>query len=231
MPAREETASPSSLHERTLLAGVASALADGGEILDAAALVGDPPDQGTLTAALREHAGKSSVIVCAGVLERLSDFVGAVETLVALSAERGATVVIAVANDAFAGGLDEQRRSAWGEGAVAELRQLLPAEHLAFDQLALRGAALVPAGEVAQLTVPVEVDPAATVPIGFVLVFGPRASALAPVGSVGAADLRAERTHERARTAELEVLRARLHALDPGSEPAQANGGRPGASG
>jgi hypothetical protein len=211
--------------ERGVLERAAAALADDDRLLDADTLAGDPPDPAALVAALRDRAGEGSVIVCAGVLARLPDFLGVVEALVALARERDATVVLAVPNDAFADG-DGPDRTAWGEGAVAELRGLLPADHVAFHLLSLRGAALVPAGEPAHVAITVEADARATVPAAFVLAFGARASRLAATATVAAADLSAERAYDRARTAELEVLRARVGALDPRPELAPADGGQ-----
>jgi hypothetical protein len=69
--------------------------------------------------------------------------------------------------------------------------------------------------------------PRAVAPAGFVLAFGPQAQQLQAAASVVAADLTAERAHERARTAELEVLRARVAALDARPQLAPANGGQP----
>jgi hypothetical protein len=230
MPASEETTTPATALERVLVARVVSALADDRAPLDAAALAGDPPDADALVAALREQAQEGSVIACVGVLERLASFVGVVEALVALASERQATVVLAVPNDAVRDTAAGERHSVWGEGAVAELRGLLPADHVGLHLLALRGAALVPAGAAAEVGVSVSVDARATVPAGFVLAFGPRAQRLQATAAVAAADLSAERTHERARTAELEVLRARLAALDPGPQLAPANGGQPSES-
>jgi hypothetical protein len=209
MVAREEIAPPSARQERSLLDGVLAALAGDEPVVDAAALAGDPPDARALTAALRERVGDGAVVACVGLLERLPDFLGVVETLVALAGERRATVVIAVPNHAFGA---DGARSAWGEGAVTELRQLLPAGHVVFHELALRGAALVPAGESAGLPLDAVIDLRAAAPAAFVLGFGPRSGALAPAATVAAAALGAERAHERARTAELEVLRARVRA-------------------
>jgi hypothetical protein len=64
-------------------------------------------------------------------------------------------------------------------------------------------------------------------PAGFVLAFGPRAQRLQSTAEVAAADLSAERARERARTAEIEVLRARVAALDARPQLAPANGGQP----
>jgi hypothetical protein len=225
MPASEETTGPAAALERALVERAVRALADGDEALDAAALAGDPPDGGALVAALRERTAEGAVIGCVGVLERLESFAGVVHTLVALSAERQATVVLALANDAAGSdGAAGGRRSVWSEGAVAELRGLLPEDHVAFDVVALRGAALVPAGGAAELTAEVETGPGAGAPAAFVLAFGPRAPRLAATAAIAAADLSAERAHERTRTAELEVLRARVAALDARPQLAPANG-------
>jgi hypothetical protein len=225
MAAHEETTSPAAALERALVDRVVRALADDGIPLDATALAGDPPDADALVAALGEQAQEGAVIACAGVLERLASFAGVVHTLVSLSTERAATVVLALPNDAAADGAAGGRRSVWSEGAVAELRGLLPADHVAFDLVALRGAALVPAGGGGELTVGVE--GASGTPAGFVLAFGPRAGRLAAAAAVAPADLSAERDHERARTAELEVLRARVGALDARPQLAPGNGAQP----
>jgi hypothetical protein len=230
MPAPEETTSPSAALERVLVDRVVTVLADGREPLDAAALAGDPPDADALVEALRVRAQADSVIACVGVLERLGSFVGVVEALVALAAERQATVVLAVANHAVTEAAPGEHQSVWGEGAVAELRGLLPADHVALRLLALRGAALVPAGAAVEVGVSVDADARAAVPAGFVLAFGPGARRLQATAAVATADLSTERAHERARTAELEVLRARLAALDPRPELAPANGGQPSES-
>ena len=228
MHASEETTGPAAALERVVVERAVSALADGGEALDAAALAGDPPDGDALVAALREHAEQGAVIGCVGVLERLASFAGVVHTLVALTAERQATVVLALPNDAAGSdGAAGGHRSVWSEGAVAELRGLLPEDHVAFDLVALRGAALVPAGGSAELVAEVNTAASAVAPAAFVLAFGPRAPRLVAAAAVGAADLSAERAHERARTAELEVLRARLAALDARPQLAPANGGQP----
>jgi hypothetical protein len=230
MPASEETSTPATALERVLVDRAVRALADGREPLDAAALAGDPPDADALMAALREQVQDECVIAVAGVIERLASFVGVVEALVDLAVERQATVVLAVANDAVTHAAAGERRSVWGEGAVAELRGLLPADHVALNLLALRGAALVPADAAVEVGVSVDVDARAAVPAGFVLAFGPRARRLQATAAVATADLTAERVHERARSAELEVLRARLAALDARPQLAPANGGQPSES-
>jgi hypothetical protein len=228
MPLHEEASSPATASERVLVDRVVRALAGGNVPLDAAALAGDPPDADALVEALREQAREGSIIACVGVLERLASFAGVVHALVA-AAERQATVILGLPNDAVAEAATGERRSVWGDGAVAELRGLLPTDHVAFNLLALRGAALVPVGAEVGVNVGVEATRAVT-PAGFVLAFGPQAQQLQAAASVVAADLTAERSHERARTAELEVLRARLATLDARPQLAPANGGQPSES-
>jgi hypothetical protein len=228
MPLHEEASGPATASERVLVDRVVRALAGGNVPLDAAALAGDPPDADALVEALREQAREGSVIACVGVLERLASFAGVVHALVA-AAERQATVILALPNDAVAEAATGERRSVWGDGAVAELRGLLPTDHVAFNLLALRGAALVPVGAEVGVNVGVEAT-GAVAPAGFVLAFGPQAQQLQAAASIVAADLTAERSHERARTAELEVLRARLATLDARPQLAPANGGQPSES-
>ena len=225
MPLHEDASGPATASERVLVDRVVGALAGSQVPLDAAALAGDPPDADALVAALREHAHEGSVIACVGVLERLAGFAGVVHALVALAAERQATIVLALPNDAVADVAAGERHSVWGEGAVAELRGLLPHDHVAFRLLALRGAALVPVGTEVGVDVHVEAT-RAVAPAGFILAFGPRAHQLQAAAAVVAADLTAERAYVRARTAELEVLRARLAIFEARPQLAPANGGQ-----
>jgi hypothetical protein len=205
MRAGEAIVSPSARDERALVDRAVRDLASDRAVVDVAALAGAQPDPSALVAALREHVGEGAVVACVGVLERLAEFGTVVEALVSLASERAATVVLAVPNHAFA--IDDHA-SAWGEGAVDELRRLLPADHVLFHEVALRGAALVPEGEDARLTASVDIDPRTTAPVAFVLVFGPRMEGLSPQMHATAADVRAEREHDRGLRAELEVLRA-----------------------
>jgi hypothetical protein len=205
--AGEETANPSAAHERTLVARAVGELAGGEPVVDCRALAGHPPQAAALVAALRAHE-PAPVIACTGVLEHLADFVEVVEALVAISAERDATVVLDVPNRAVIGEAGATPASAWGEGALEELRGLLPADHVLLHEVALRGAAIVARGGHAELPVVVTVDADDAVPVAFVVAFGPRAARLLPAASVAPADVSAERAYDRARTAELEVLRA-----------------------
>ena len=227
MPAHHDAVSPASALEHALVARVAGELAGDAPVVDARALLADSADGDALVKALREQTEEGAVVVCAGVIERLASFAGVVHALVALAAERQATIVLALPNDAAADAPAGGRRSVWSEGAVEELRGLLPSDHVFLHLLALRGAALAPAGEAAEVDLSVDADARATAPAGFVLAFGPRAQHMRTGATVATADVSVERAHERARTAELEVLRARVAALDARPQLAPANGGQP----
>ena len=230
MPAHHDAVSPASALEHALVARAAAEVAGDVPVVDAAALLADSADGDGLVAALREQTQDGAVVVCAGVIERLASFAGVVHALVALAAERQATIVLTLPNDATADVPAGGRRSVWTEGAVAELRGLLPADHVFLHLLALRGAALVPAGDAAELELSVTADGRANAPAGFVVAFGPRAHRLRTAATVAAADVSVERARDRARIAELEVLRARVAALDARPQLAPGNGGQPSES-
>src|SRR4051794_8819814 len=93
-------------------------------------------------AALAPGAG----VTAFGVVEVVDGFAALVEALIEAAAERGVTVVLAVPNHAFVAPSGEARTS-WDAGAFAELRSLLPGDHVVLHQVALRGSALVAAEE------------------------------------------------------------------------------------
>jgi hypothetical protein len=96
------------------------------EGFDGEVLVLDPSD-------VQQLKGKKDVVVtCFDVIERLDNFAPLVEALESL---KNATVLLSVPND-VAGS------SAWGEGAFAELRSLLPDGHTVAEQTALAGSAI-----------------------------------------------------------------------------------------
>lgn len=180
--------------------------------LAVAELAGDAPlveltPQTASPARLREVVVEGAVVTAFETLELLPDFGEIVATLVALSAERRATVVLALPNGSHGAGRDP--------GAVAELRALLPEDHVTVHQLALRGSALAPAdGVVAEYSLDVEVDPAAE-PVAFLIAFGPRADELELTSAVVVqADVSAERAARAALEEELAALRARVAALE-----------------
>ena len=152
---------------------------------------------------LRERVPEGALLACLDVLDRVPAFAALVEVLQELARERGATVVLGVPNEALGGVGD----SAWTEGALAELRSVLGEGHVAAAVHELRGAAVVPEGAAAPSSV--EVDGAGSgAPVGWLLAFGAHAQRLASRALAGPVDTVEQRRWERAREAELAVLRA-----------------------
>lgn len=173
----------------------------------ATAVVGDFADPAEVER-LRETAGEGALITVFDTLEHLSAFAPLVDALVELTARQGATVVLSVPNHDVLATPSATHGTIWGEGALAELRSLLPAEHVVVHQLALRGSALIPQGTVSAYPTTVRLGDAAA-PVGWVVAFGARAGDLSEVLVVAQADMATERARQRALRAELEVLRAR----------------------
>jgi hypothetical protein len=225
MRAPEVTAGPLTALEREVVHVAVRGLAGDAPIVHADALTDAGADATALANALRDAVGEESVVACVGVLEHLTDFSIVVDTLVSLASERRATVVLAVPNDAANGGAATAGRpTTWTTGAVAELRRLLPAEHIALDVVGLRGAVLVAPGERIALEQTIEPPAEPSAAIAFVVAFGPRARHLGLATVVAAADMRAERNLELARQAELDVLRSA-----PLADDSAARGPRPDA--
>jgi hypothetical protein len=163
--------------------------------------------------ALRSAVPRGGVVTAFETIEHLEDFAETVEALIELSAERDATVVLAVPNHAFAQAT-EGTRTSWDAGAFAELRSLLPEGHVVLHQLALRGSAVAQADAApGARAVEAEVDPAGA-PVAFLAAFGPRAGDLGTAACVAQADLAGERAARARLVAELELLRARVAALE-----------------
>jgi hypothetical protein len=228
MAQRVRDTDPAARVERDARRHVAAGLGDrGGAWVDLRAedgpAAGDPPHEGAtpLTsafaddddlAAVREAAGRGGLVTVFDTLEHLPSFAALVQLLVELAEEQEATVVVGVPNDAV-GPLDPAaRRTTWDEGAFAELRSMLPADHAVWHQLALRGTAVVPAGHegLHEGAIALTDDDA---PVAFLAAFGPLAGELAPAVALVQAEVAAERAARRAADAELAVLRARVAAL------------------
>lgn len=164
---------------------------------------------GDVAAAAREHGRPGAVIACLDVLEQLDHFLPVVEALVA-AAKAGATVVLRVPNTPLTG---QRGASTWGEGAVEELRGLLPADAVVLRQVPLRGAAVV--REHGVLAVAVDVDVAGhDAASHFVAAFGPRAAELADAAAVAPADLAAERAEQHRLRSDVAFLEARVRELE-----------------
>lgn len=172
-----------------------------------AADLAEPGGIETLRGALADYDG--AAVTCFGVLDRLSAVVPLLDLLGELVETRGMTVVLdvpAAAPDA-AGDAD---RVVWGDAAFEELRRLLPGDPVVAHEVALAGAAIVPAGQDG-LTLPVQdVRVADVPPTAYLVAFGPHAADLVAATGIAAADRRAESRRVRELEAAVRYLEARL---------------------
>lgn len=161
-------------------------------------------------------------VTCFEAIEHLASFVPLVALLVELAEQADCTVVLSVPNDAFWAIENPHHATTWGEGAVAELRSLLPADHVVAHQVALQGSALVRAGATAEEVASVAIGDG--VPTHVLLAFGPGAESLAAGPRVVQADLSGQRRWERQRESDLAYAEARIGELEAASG-AGADGG------
>jgi len=171
------------------------------------------------TAAVRRATAEADgdvVVTCFGVIHQLEDFTALVDLLLALG-ERGATVVLSAPDDQAGALEDPHRRSAWSAGAAEELRRLLPAEAVAFKQVAVRASAIAPAEDEASVALGEVAVGAADRPVAHLLAFGPGSARLAPVGLARAADVEAERAEARRAVSDLAWMEAKLASLETGA--------------
>ena len=164
---------------------------------------------------LREKLAQwpEACITCFEVIEHLASFVPLV-TLLTERAEAGGTVLLSAPNDALTGTQNPFHLSSWGEGALDELRTMLPREHLVLEQVLLAGSALRRRDEPARNErADVAVTPIAG-PTHLLLAFGPRAGDVALPCLVEALDVDEHRTWERQREADLAFATARIGALE-----------------
>jgi len=189
-------------------------------------------------------------ITCFEVLEHLRDLAGVVELLVELATEHETTVVLSVPNDAFWAIENPYHETTWSSAGFAELRALLPKNHVFAEQMPLRGSRMEVHGAADHEPAGVEPHEGA-VASHFLAGFGPAAAQLRGAALVFEADQRAERswTNEReshlaytevaleaervslrALTAEMDDWRRYIHELEDrlgvpraGSEAAMAN--------
>lgn len=167
----------------------------------------DPEDLRRVRAALLDAApdGRRAV-TCFEVIEHLATFAPLVELLVELAGEQDCSIVLSVPNDAFWSLENPHHATMWGEGAVEELRRLLPADHVLMHQVALQGSALARVDE--QIREVTEATIGAGTPSHFVIAFGPDAARLGAAPRIVQADLEAQRHWERQRESDLRVLEA-----------------------
>jgi len=137
-------------------------------------------------------------------MEHLQDFAPLIEALKELAGRF--TVVLSVPNDAFWSLENPYHMTMWGDGSLAELRTVLPDDHVVLHQVSLQGSATVPAAD-GRLEMPVtaRADTDA-VPTHYLMAFGPRAGELRPAAGVAQVDLDAQRRWERQRESDLAVF-------------------------
>jgi SAM-dependent methyltransferase len=155
-----------------------------------------------------------AVVTCFETLAQLEDFAPCVELLVQL--HEHSTVVLSVPNDALWDIENPFHRTMWGEGALDELRRVLPGDHIVLDQVPLAGSAIVSAAHQE-----VSLQPAQLVsgraPSHYIVAFGAEIDRLGPLGAVGDIDTNAERRLERQRLSDLAFLEARVAELERGT--------------
>jgi SAM-dependent methyltransferase len=177
--------------------------------VDAVAITADLASPDGL-ARVREHVGgeEGTVVTCFEVIEHLESFVPLVTMLNEL-VQGGATVVLSVPNDAFWNMRNPYHLAAWGEGAMAELRSVLPDDHTVFHQVALSGSAVLPEGGDERFDVGVQAT-AAGPPTHFIVAMGPQTDRVRPGAQVTQLDVVAQRSWERQREAHLAVAEATI---------------------
>lgn len=174
---------------------------------DATAIVADLSTAGGL-AAVRAAVDDGAIVTCFETVEHLPMFVALLELLVELAEHHGVTVVMSVPNDAFTGVQNPRHMTVWGEGAVEELRGLLPPGYVLAHQLAVRGSVLAVDESPQRHAIEVIAAAAGAAQTHFVAAFGPRAGELAGYAAGAQVDQRAQRAWERQRSADLAFYRA-----------------------
>ncbi|HEV7772190.1 MAG TPA: hypothetical protein VGO48_02740 [Conexibacter sp.] len=151
-------------------------------------------------------------VTCFETIEHLTTFVPLVELLVELAEQHDTSVVASVPNDAFWAIENPHHVTTWGEGAVDELRSLLPTGHVVAHQVALQGSALARTGETTEEVASVRIDDG--VASHFLLAFGPGAEQLATAPRVVQADLAEQRRWERQRESDLRFMQETRDRLE-----------------
>lgn len=178
-----------------------------GEVLPVEADLSSETGLATVREALAD--ARDGCATCFEVIEHLDSFIGVVELLVELAAERAFTVVLSVPNDAFWPVESPWHTTMWGEGSFEELRRLLPIEHVVAHQVPLQGSSIVPQGTDA-LAAPGFGTREDAVASHLLAVFGPRCHELTAMSSVAQADLASQRRWERTREANLAFYEDRI---------------------
>lgn len=190
--------------------------------LDPRTLVTDlGTDEGlaALDAAIGATDGQRVVITSMETVEHLTQPMRFVRWLCEQATERDADVVLSVPNDAFWAIENPYHQTMWSEGAFAELRGLLPADHVAAAQFPINGSCITTGAGDDAVELHAE-RAAARVPSHFLAAFGPRRDRLQTAAGATLADLPARRQWEQQREADLAFLSA--EALERNSATGQA---------
>jgi SAM-dependent methyltransferase len=179
-------------------------------VADAVSLAADLASRDGL-ARVREHVAgeEGTLITCFEVVEHLESFAELVTMLCELVEGGGTTVVMSVPNDAFWNMRNPYHLAAWGEGAMAELRSVLPPGHVVLHQVALSGSAVLPADAEERFDVQMQAR-AAGEPTHFIVAMGQHAERVQPGAQVAQVDTVAQRSWERQREAHLAVAEATI---------------------
>lgn len=153
------------------------------------------------------------VVTCFGTIEHLNTFVPLVNALLELG-RRGGTVFLSVPNDVFGEVTDSHHETTWGAGGLAELRQMLPADHVVARQVPLEGSAIVQPGQRFAPPDIVAHDRQVPPPIAFLLAWGPGVADLGPCSVASPSDTLGRRVSEAQR--EVDVRHLRKAALEVG---------------
>lgn len=145
------------------------------------------------------------MITCFEVIEHLHDFVPVIEWLAAMAAD-GATVAISVPNDVFTSVKNPFHVTMWGSSTVAELRGLLPDDHVVAAQTALSGS-VISTGDAVDVSARIDAT-SETVPLQYLMGFGPAAKRFAPNAVILPTDVVAHRVWERQREVDNAYFRA-----------------------
>jgi hypothetical protein len=165
----------------------------------------DPDDLARIGRALLE-LGEEPAITCFEVVEHLESFLPLLGWSSEMAREHGATVVLSVPNDAFWSISNPHHMTTWSEGAFAELRGLLPAEHTLLRQVALAGSAVASwEGEPARHELAATVGGQGSVATHFIAAFGPRQGALWQGALALETDMLEQRRWERQRESDAAV--------------------------
>lgn len=161
-------------------------------------------------------------ITCFETVEHLSTFVPLLNLLTTLANTNETTVLISVPNDEFWAIENPHHVTTWGEGAFAELKSLLPKEHVIAHQTSLAGSSIltnqheeVDSWQAPELAF-------SRVPTHFLAGFGPQHNELhKTMQQVTQVDPTEQRLWTRQREANLELANAMVHDCETAIENAE----------